>query len=269
MTVGVTLSSSASTPVKLLPGVYTTTTNPQFLHDALVTSSAIISSPGFGNSSSLALPLNLALQPGLSIYAWPLYSGQAAFVPLPSSPLAGSTPLTARSLALSSNVWVALNTGSPESRFILWDSVPDLSQLPSADQGSLNLTDIQSTACTPSCAASGVCTSAGTCQCATGFTGVSCESCASGFFGPKCQQCPSNCHTCDDGITGTGRCLKPVVPNDPATCNCKNGVCGTNGQCTCNAGFTTGDDGTACSKCAPSFFQNSSGDCQGQLCITT
>jgi hypothetical protein len=44
-----------------------------------------------------------------------------------------------------------------------------------------------------------------------------------------------------------------------------NGICGSNGQCSCNTGFTTGSSGLACSKCAPGFFQTSSGDCQG-LC---
>jgi len=263
MVVGVTLSSSTP-PIQLLPGLYTSTTNPQLLHDALTSSSTTIStSPGFGNATSLSIPLYLALQPGLSIYANELYSGQGAFTPLPSRPVVNaSTPITAKALALASNVWVSLSIGSSK-RVIVWDAIPDVSQLPSTNQGTIALTDMQSTACTPTCASSGICTANGTCQCSSGFAGISCEICAPGFFGPNCQPCPANCQTCDAGITGTGRCLKPVIANDPAKCNCKNGVCGTNGQCVCTAGFTTGDDGTACSKCAPGFFLNSSGDCQG------
>lgn len=265
LSVGVTLSSpTTSTPIQLLPGVYTSTTNPQLLHNALTSSASITTSAGFGNSSSLSLPLNLALQAGVSTYSGPLYSGQAAFTALPSSPIVGaSTPITARALGLATNIWIALNAGDSSNRFIVWDPVPDVTQLPSGSQGSLALTDIQSTACTPGCTASGICIASGTCQCAPGFGGTSCESCAPGFFGPKCQACPANCDTCDEGITGTGRCLKPTLANDPAKCNCKNGVCGSNGQCTCNAGFTTGNDGTACSKCLPGFFQTSNGDCKG------
>ncbi|KDR68444.1 hypothetical protein GALMADRAFT_257172 [Galerina marginata CBS 339.88] len=263
-TIGAKLSSSSlSSPIQLLPGVYSATTNPQLLHNALTTSSASITpSAGFGNSTSLALPLNLALQPGVSVYSGTLYSGQAAFTVLPTSPIGNSSiPLPAAALALSSNVWIALNAGS-NKRVIVWEAVPDVNQLPSSSQGSLSIADIQSAACNPTCAGSGVCTSAGTCKCPAGFTGASCESCASGFFGPTCQLCPSNCQTCDEGITGTGRCLKPAIANDPAKCNCKNGVCGANGQCACNAGFTTGNDGTQCSKCSPGFFLTSTGDCQ-------
>ena len=148
------------------------------------------------------------------------------------------------------------------SRVIFWDAVPDVNQLPASNLGSLSLSDIQSTACSPSCASSGVCTASGTCHCASGFTGASCESCASGFFGPKCQACPANCKTCDDGITGSGICLQPIIANNPASCNCLNGQCGSNGQCACNAGFTTASNGTACATCLPGFFLSSTGDCQ-------
>ncbi|KAF8970460.1 insulin-like growth factor binding protein [Flammula alnicola] len=263
-TIGATVfTPGTTTSIHLLPGVYTTTTNPQLLHDSLTASSvSITSSPGFNISSPIFFPLNLALQPGVSFYANTLYSGQASFTALPSAPIGNtSTPLTASALALSSNVWVALNAGS-NNRIIVWDAIPDVGQLPSRDFGSLSLLDVQSAACTPSCSGSGVCTASGTCQCPAGFTGSSCETCASGFFGPNCQPCPANCTTCDEGITGSGRCLKPTIANAPATCKCKSGVCGANGTCACNPGFTTGDDGTLCSKCLPGFFLTSSGDCQ-------
>lgn len=270
LSVGATLSNSGSPiPIHLLPGTYATTTSPQLLHDSLTSTAATLStSSGFTNSTSISLPLNLALQPGLSVYSGTLYSGLSKFQTLPAIPIVNSsTVLSFKSFASSSNVWIALNTGSsPNNRIIVWDAIPDTSQLPSANQGPLALTDIQSAACTSACSASGgVCTAAGTCQCLTGFTGATCESCTSGFFGPNCQPCPSNCKQCDDGINGSGRCLKPAIANDPASCNCQNGVCGANRQCTCNPGFTTGTNGVLCSKCAPGFFQTSSGDCQGLL----
>ncbi|KAF9484829.1 growth factor receptor domain-containing protein [Pholiota conissans] len=255
-----TIITGTSNSVHLLPGVYDASTNPQLLHDSLTSSSASLS-PSAGFNSSLSLPLTVALQPGFSTYSDRLYSGQASFSALPSTPLINSTKsLTASSLALASDVWIALNIGST-NRVIVWDAVPDVAQLPT--QGALSLVDIQSAACSPTCSSGGVCSAAGVCQCQPGFSGASCETCAPGFFGPTCQACPANCTTCDEGITGTGRCLKPTPPtNAPANCNCKNGVCGANGTCSCTPGFTTGNDGTQCSKCLPGFFQTSSGDCK-------
>lgn len=262
-------ASGAPTSIQLLPGQYTATTNPQLLHNLLTSSSATLSrSPGFGSASLTSLPLNLQLEPGLAIYSQRLYSGQAAFSQLPSAPLNNSsTPLTASSIALSSNIWIAVTSSSSfNTRFVLWESVPDVSQLPSS-VSSLALVDIQSSACSPPCSGAGVCSTAGTCTCPTGFTGSSCESCASGFFGPNCQPCPQGCPSCDQGISGSGRCLTPIVDNAPSKCNCLNGRCGANGQCSCNPGWTTNDNGTACAKCAPGFFLTTTGDCQGiRLC---
>jgi hypothetical protein len=262
LVVGATLTASGATTIHLLPGQYSTSSNPQALHDSLTSSSAnLSSSSGFINSTTVSLPLNLALQAGLAIFSGPLYSGQSSFTSLPTTlPGNTSTPLTAQSFALSSAVWAAINSGNND-RVILWDAVPDVSQLPGSNLGSLSLIDIQSAACSPSCATSGVCTTAGTCHCASGFTGTSCETCASGFFGPKCQPCPTNCETCDDGITGSGTCLERLIANNPANCKCLNGVCGSNGQCTCNVGFTTASNGTACAACLPGFFLTSTGDC--------
>ncbi|KAF5382868.1 hypothetical protein D9757_007308 [Collybiopsis confluens] len=261
-TIGTTISASgAQTSALLLPGQYTSTASPQLLHDLLTSSSASLSpSTGFNSSSSLSLPLNVALEPGMAIYSSPLYGGSTGFSSLPNSPLGNSsTPLTAQSLTLSSNVWAAIEVGS-NNRVVFWDSVPDVSQL--AVKGSFALVDMQSSACQPSCSSNGICTAAGTCSCAPGFTGASCESCASGFFGPSCQACPSGCTDCDDGISGSGQCLAFNITNAPATCNCLNGQCGLNGQCSCNAGWTTADNGTACAKCAPGFFLTSTGDCK-------
>ncbi|KAF8968267.1 insulin-like growth factor binding protein [Flammula alnicola] len=264
-TIGAKLSASgASTSVQLLPGQYTATTNPQLLHNLLTSASATLAtSPGFGSTNLSSLPLNLNLEPGLAIYSLPLYSGQAAFSQLPSSPLGNnSTPLAASSIALSTNVWAAVTSGSSNDRIVVWDAIPDISQLPSAASRSLSLVDIQSSACSPACSGAGVCSASGTCTCPTGFAGSSCETCAAGFFGPTCQPCPAGCPSCDQGMSGSGRCLVPVVANAPSTCNCLNGQCGANGQCACNPGWTTATNGTACATCAPGFFLTSTGDCQ-------
>ncbi|KAJ6572174.1 insulin-like growth factor binding protein [Mycena capillaripes] len=264
--IGVTISAPGSPPALLLPGQYTSTTNPQLLHNLLTSPSASLqTSPGFKNSSSsLSLPLNVAQEPGLSIYSGPLYSGQPAFTSIPSAPIGAnsSTSLTLRSLVLSSSVWIAINSPAPgNSRVIVWDSIPDIAQLPTTAPSTLTLFDMESAACSPPCASSGICTAAGTCTCSAGFTGSSCETCAPGFFGPGCAACPSGCAKCDDGLTGSGRCLVTTPPNAPASCNCVNGVCGANGSCTCTTGFTTATNGTACSQCAPGFFLTSTGDC--------
>ena len=255
-------ASGAPTSLLLLPGQYTSTTSPQLLHNLLTSSSASLTpSPGFPNTT-FSLPLNVALEPGLLAFPQSLYSGQAAFAPVPSTPHTNASQrLTSGSLAISSNVWIAVDTGS-NNRLILWDSVPDITQLPSSDSGPLSLLDIESAACSPPCAGSGVCSPSGTCSCAPGFNGTSCETCSSGFFGPSCQPCPAECTSCDDGISGTGRCLAVTVSNPPSSCNCLNGVCESNGGCTCNTGFTTADNGTACAKCATGFFLASTGNCE-------
>ena len=251
----------------LLPGQYTSTTNPQLLHNILTSSSATLSpSPGFNSSSLSPLPLNIALQPGLAIYSDSFYAGQAAFSQLPSTPLINSSiPIPASSLALSDNVWMAVTSGSANNRIIFWDAIPDVSQLPPEASQSLALTNIQSSTCSPPCSGSGVCSASGTCSCPKGFTGSSCETCAQGFFGPTCQPCPSGCQTCDQGISGSGRCLVPIISNAPSTCNCLNGQCASNGQCACNPGWTNAANGTACAQCAPGFFLTTTGDCEGKF----
>jgi hypothetical protein len=147
-----------------------------------------------------------------------------------------------------------------DTRVVLWEAVPDISQL--SMSGNIELHAIQSTRCSPACSGSGICTADGTCTCPSGFTGSSCESCESGHFGPECQACPSGCTKCDEGMTGTGICLSVDIANAPSKCNCLNGECGSNGQCTCNAGWTAGSDGTACASCSDGHFLSSTGDCK-------
>jgi hypothetical protein len=200
----------------------------------------------------------------MTIYPQAFYSGQGSYSNLPTSPVGNATiPFTASSFALSGNVWAAVSAGS-NSRVVLWNSVPDVSQLPASASGSLSLLNLQSSSCSPACSGNGICSSSGTCQCQSGFTGSSCESCSSGFFGPECKACPSGCTSCDDGISGTGRCLVPVVSNLPSSCNCINGECGSNGQCTCLAGWTSASNGTQCAACAAGFFLDTNGNCESE-----
>ena len=263
--VGATISDPGlPVQVHILPGQYASNTNPQLLHDVLTSSTTSLSpSIGFNVSSAVTLPLNLQLQSGLATFTGPLYSGRAAFAGLPSTPVGNnSVPLNAGSLALAPGVWAALKAGS--SRIVLWNSVPDLSQLSIGSTTSLSISGLESSACSPPCSGSGVCSAAGTCQCPQGYTGAACESCASGFFGSECQPCPSGCSSCDDGINGSGLCLQPIIKNPPSSCNCLNGVCGSNGQCACNPGFTTAANGTACAQCSSGFFLSSTGNCNGK-----
>ena len=248
----------------MLPDQYTSTTNPQLLHNLLTSrSSTLIGSAGFRNASLSSLPLNLQLEPGVAVYSQSLYSGQASFAKLPESPVTNaSIPLSARSIAIAPNVWIAISNNN--NRLILWDSVPDTSQLPSV--GSLSLLDIQSSACSPPCSGPSVCSADGTCTCPSGFSGSACESCDDGYFGPTCEPCPEECADCDQGLSGSGRCLTPPGDEDgisPSKCNCLHGTCEDDGKCTCNSGWAASQNGTACASCAPSFFLSTSGDCQG------
>ncbi|THH15129.1 hypothetical protein EW146_g5300 [Bondarzewia mesenterica] len=210
-TIGATLiAPGLASDVLLLPGQYTSTTNPELIHQ-LLTSSSTKATLSAGFNTSISTPFNLALQSGLAIFPESLYSGNSEFAQLPNAHVSNSTnsstPLSAGALALSSNIWVAVSNGNSNRRVILWDSVPDVSQLPGSP--ALSLLDIQSNACSPPCSGSGVCSASGQCSCPTGFTGSS-------------------------------------LSNPPSSCNCLNGECGSNGQCTCNAGWTTADNATAC-----------------------
>ncbi|KAH8834864.1 growth factor receptor domain-containing protein [Flagelloscypha sp. PMI_526] len=259
ITLGAQVSAPQSPlPVLLLPGQYTTTTNPQLLHDVL-TSSSMTMKASAGFNSSQALPMDLQLTPGIAVYASKLYGGQSAFQGVPSTPSnsASSTPLNSPgSIAIAQNVWASVHTTSNVS-FVLWESIPDVGQLPStisANVSSLALKQFQSSQCSPPCSSSGICTASGTCACAPNFTGSSCEQCADGFFGPSCQACPSGCTKCDQGVTGSGQCLDASqAKTSLETCNCLNGQCaGAGGSCTCSAGWTTGDNvcSIGCSTCS-------------------
>ncbi len=213
------------------------------------------------------------MDPGLAIYAQQNYSGQAAFSNLPSTPSVNTSfPLTALSLALSSNTWAAVSFDSSNSRIVLWDSVPDVTQLPSSPS-SLTLLDLRSAACSPACSSSAACSPQGVCLCPQGFTGTYCEQCATGFFGPQCKPCSgqgAGCNQCDDGMSGTGACLQFTnsTQSSVTQCNCVNGICGSNGECSCVPGWTTSSSGQACASCASGFYATSTGECQGEVVIS-
>ena len=252
----------SSTNLHLLPGQYTESTNPLLLHSMLTSSSASISSSaGFPNGSTVSLPLSVQLQPGFAFYSSANYSGSANYVPLPTSANASNvtTPFNGGSFVLSSNTWAELS--SSNGRIIIWDASPDVSQLPGSFAG-LSLSQLQSSSCSSVCATGGVCTSQGSCACLPGFQGSSCEACQTGFFGPNCQPCPANCETCDDGINGSGVCLKTT--SNTQDCNCLNGQCAGDGSCTCNAGWVDSANGTKCAQCAGGFFLSDDGSCKGK-----
>lgn len=93
------------------------------------------------------------------------------------------------------------------------------------------------------------------------------DTCDKGRFGPQCTLC-SDCGTsavCDEGITGTGRCIpRPLSPAAQA-CDCVNGICATgNAGCTCNPGWADATGGKKCSVCATGYYMSSDGDCVGE-----
>ncbi|KAF9491874.1 hypothetical protein BDN71DRAFT_1510004 [Pleurotus eryngii] len=145
----------------------------------------------FGNATSINLPLDLALNPGIAIFPQPLYAGQSAFVPLPISANSSlSTPLsTIQSITLSSNTWIAL-----DNRVLLWDSMPNMRDLPFGNNiSSLPLIAIQSSACSPACSSmGGVCWSSGTCACLPGFTACKSGSTQDANDRTKCTPVPTS-----------------------------------------------------------------------------
>jgi hypothetical protein len=235
----------------------------------LSSSDTIISSPGFDLSSAeLEPPIDIELQAGLAIYPGQFYNGQANFISLRGSFSNQTIPFTPDfgSIAISENVWLAITLDSG-NLIILYDTAP-LITLPSKNQP-ITIIDYQSSTCQPPCSGSGVCTASATCACAEGFAGSSCESCASGFVGPACQPCPSPCKSCNQttGLCSTSEAFKLKVKRAQKTCNCQNGICSSDGSCSCLPGWTNATDlnGVTCAQCAPGFFLASTGDCQGKI----
>ncbi|KAK8864637.1 hypothetical protein IAR55_001887 [Kwoniella newhampshirensis] len=193
--------------------------------------------------------------------------------PLPvgfTSPSYGNTPSVSdngswslsdwRSVVLPEGWYAVLEGGN-----VIWGAIPEKVALPNSLTGAGILRAAFSD-CNPPCSTHGICTSSdssnATCQCAIGWSGPSCDSCASGYFGPSCTACASNCTICDGGVSGTGTCLSTAVSSQ-ATCNCIHGTCTSSSECSCSAGWITNSTTSAssCNVCAPSFFQDSTGNC--------
>jgi hypothetical protein len=166
-----------------------------------------------------------------------------------NSSLNSTVPLGA-SFKVLGNTWASLASplSTSNTSFIIWDSVMDTSVLPIPSN--LVITNIQSAGCVPPCAGAGSCNpSTPVCVCPPGFNGTLCQSCSEGHFGPTCRPCPSSCTNCDQGITGSGKCI-----NAAAQCNCLHGECGDNGKCKCLPGWGQSQNGTACAQCDQGFF---------------
>ena len=163
--------------------------------------------------------------------------------------------------------WGALTSSSQDTRVIIWDPASDVSALPLTNVKQLEISDIQSSSCSPACTSSGTCNpSSPVCTCPNdGFNGTLCETCAEGHFGPSCLPCPSNCKNCDQGISGSGRCLVPEAK--PSKCKCVNGTCDDNGKCICLPGYGPSSDGAVCAKCLQGFFLSKNGGCQGMILL--
>jgi len=209
------------------------------------------------SSSTLGSTFPLDLTPpieGLTTFPSALYAGQGKFSPLPKSANATASGVIgvqgARSVVLGTRSMVVLQgisgtvgSGVGGKAVTIWESIPDIDQLPSSLNINLNA-NLQSTTCaekgTP-CSSGGTCLADGTCACSEGFQGVMCEQSTSP---------PSTNSTL--GITGGAE-----------KCGCTNGLCTSdNTSCLCSTGWSDapGPNGK-CSVCAPGFFRDATGEC--------
>ncbi|GAB1517014.1 hypothetical protein RhiTH_000057 [Rhizoctonia solani] len=256
-TFNTTLGASFSSVI-LLPGTYSSDS----AASKLVSVSGPPSTPsGIIISNSSSFPYTVSVSSGALAFGANHYVGDSILVALSSNL---SSPRLPASVAVPPNIAVTFRSASSQSSLVIFASVPDTAQLP-LTAPDLAFSAVQSTSCSPACASGGACTANGTCACAQGFSGSQCEQCAPGFFGPTCQKCQDAC--CDDGMAGSGKCLGSKNKTSSDICGCDKGTCGSDGRCTCNAGWaspTSGQNSTVkCSVCAPGFFQDASGECQG------
>lgn len=174
--------------VKLLPGTYTPALLSRLVNQTtteLFQSPVATSGIGFTTSGSPSASSTVTLNSGITLYDTPLFQGQATHVDLPSSsnasaPNSNSNTTTevptAQSLLLQSSLYAIFNEENG-GRFILWNSVPSIAELPGSPS-QLSLVEIQSTKCASACASGGVCGRDGTCVCREGWSGETCSECA-------------------------------------------------------------------------------------------
>ncbi|GAA5861716.1 hypothetical protein JCM8547_000713 [Rhodosporidiobolus lusitaniae] len=288
LTAGVLISSAvngSTQQIALLPGTYSssssassssslTNSSTVSLSSALFSKKATASpSSGFSTSGSLSssssASYTVSLLAGLTAYTSALYQGDATYLSLPtnySSANSTTSPSGIEAFLLTSSSYAILTLGE-STRLVVWESLADVGEIKGGSgSGGVSVVDVQSRECTTPCASGGVCASSGKCVCGTGWTGETCNTCASGFFGKSCDACSAGCTNCDEGLTGTGRCLDVVATNVtlPSTCDCSNGECAsdlTSATCTCNAGWTKAANGTQCAACAEGYYMTSGGDC--------
>ncbi|KAF8602810.1 hypothetical protein BDV93DRAFT_545182, partial [Ceratobasidium sp. AG-I] len=258
----VTISAGLSSVI-LLPGTYSSSSPAASLLPTSLSSLSASTTAGIAVSpDALGYPLTISLPASALAFQSPNYAGESTSIGLSSNL---SSPRLPASLAIPTNMAITFRSASSTSSLVLFASTPDTAQLPSLP-ADLTFSAVQATSCTPSCASGGACAVNGSCTCAPGFAGAQCEQCAPGHFGPSCQQCADSC--CEDGMTGSGKCLGAKSKTSAETCACEKGVCGSDGSCTCNPGWadasdvTAGKNATNCSVCAPGFFLDPLGECE-------
>ncbi|KAG8678297.1 hypothetical protein FRC08_017908, partial [Ceratobasidium sp. 394] len=218
--VGATFSS-----VILLPGTYSSSSPAASILPSLDSITPTAESGITVSPEALSYPITISLPTGALAYPSTYYAGGATPVALSSNL---TSPRLPGSLAIPPNMAATFRSASSPVSLVLFASTPDTAQLP-ALAADLTFSAVQATSCVPACASGGACTTNGTCACAPGFAGSQCEQCAPGHFGPSCEQCADSC--CDDGMTGTGKCLGARSKSSVETCACEKGTCGSDGSC--------------------------------------
>ncbi|CAE6381473.1 unnamed protein product [Rhizoctonia solani] len=221
-TFNTTLGASFSSII-LLPGTYSADS----AASKLVSLSNPPSTPaGIITSDSSSFPYTVSLSSGALAFGATHYTNGLTLISLSSNL---SSPRLPASVAVPPDTAVTFRSPLSQTSLIIFTSVPDTAQLPLAAPD-LAFSSVQSTSCSPACGSGGACTVNGTCACAEGFSGSQCEQCAPGFFGPTCQKCQDTC--CDDGMTGSGKCLGSKNKTSSDLCGCDKGICGNGGSCT-------------------------------------